>query len=242
MMRDVPASGRVRLNAWWPFTATEFELALAVLGLAVTGLSLFGGRGEVVAASAVVAAAWAYLAALFVRAREAGASFEFIEDGGLRGCGYVEPVRRARTSLLLQHVDDDAPSEELRAMYRECLERGVALRRLVFLRRESRPESLRWIAEFGEHPNLEHRIVLPEQADMMRWSFVVVDEREVVISIPGISPLDSATYSSTVVLRHVVRILEPSVAAAFVRIHEHIWQAAKPVDDVAVFSIGSHRG
>lgn len=242
MMRDAPASGRARRNAWWPFTATEFELALAVLGLAVTGLSLLGVRGEVVAASALVSAAWAYLAALLVRARETGASFEFIEDGGVRGRGYVEPVRRARASLLLQHVDDDAPSEELRAMYRECLARGVALRRLVFLRRESRPESLSWIAEFGEHPNLEHRIVLPEQADMMRLSFVVVDEREVVISIPGISPLDSAPYSSTVVLRHVVRVREPSVAAAFVRIHEHIWQAAKPVDDVAVFSIGSRRG
>lgn len=221
---------------WWPFSAMELEVSLAVLGLALTVLSLLELRGEVVAVSGFMGIAWVYLAALLVRAREASKAFEFVEDGGLKGRGYVEPVRRAQASLLLQHVDDDVPSEELRALYRERLEAGVAMRRLVFLRRDSRPESLRWIAEFGDHPNLEHRVILPDQAEVIRSSFVVVDEREVVMSIPGVSVIDGEAYSSATVLRHVVRITDEATAVAFARIHESLWRVATPVREARRFA------
>lgn len=236
MKANSPSNSERPSSAWWPFSIAELEVVLAVLGFVVTGMSLAGLRGEVIAVCATMALAWTYIAALFVRARGAGARFEFVEDGGLHGRGYVESVRRARTSLLLQHVDDDAPSDELLALYREALERGVALRRLVFLRHDARPESLCWIADFGNHPNLEHRVVLPSQAVVTRSSFVVVDEREVVISIPGVSAVDGDAYRSTILLRHVIRIADPETATAFARIHEAIWRTATAVPSVKAFA------
>lgn len=231
---DEAAGDRGRL--WFPFTTTEFEVALGLLGLLITALSLTDIGREVTLCVAAGFAIATYLAGLLVRAQASAAAFRFVENGGMRGVAYIDAVRRAKKSLLLQHVDDDAPSDELLGLYRTLLERGVFLRRTVFLRPDSRPEGLRWIRDFGTHANLEQRLVLPEQAQLQRWSFVVVDEREVVISMPGTSALDTETYNSSVVLRHAMVLRDRAVAAAFVRIHEHAWRQAIPVEDPAAFA------
>lgn len=231
---DVGNAERIRL--WFPFTGTEFEICLALLGALCTALSL-GDVGKTVTAwAAALFVGTAYLAGLLVHSRRARQSFRFIENGGIRGQGYVRPARGARRSLLLQHVEDDAPSEELLGVYRVLLERGVLLRRIIFLRPDALPEGLTWIRDFGLHENLEQRLILPEQAQLVRLSFVVVDEREVVISMPGISAVDADTYASSVILRHLMVIRDHAVASAFARVHEHIWKQALPVEDLAEFS------
>lgn len=225
-----------RSRAWFPFQAVELEIVLGILGALVTGLSLANVDREAILAVGALFVVVSYLAGLLVRAQEAGRTFQFLEGGGVRGEGYLETFRRAKRSLLLQHVDDDAPSEELLGLYRSLLDRGVLLRRTVFLRDSAKPESLAWIVKAEPHVNLEHRVVLPEQAELTRWSFAVVDEREVIISIPGSSALDGDAYSGTVLLRDVLILREPVVAEAFVRIHEHTWRRARPVTDPREFA------
>ena len=146
----------------------------------------------------------AYLAGLLVYARRHARRFVFIRDGGVRGEGYKDPFRRAKRSLLLMHVDDDTPSAELQELYRTLLDRGVRMRRTVVVRREGNPEGYAWIAAFGNHPNLQQRVLPPEVASVMPLSFVIVDESLVILSVPGYAAIDTHSYSPGLLLRHLV--------------------------------------
>lgn len=220
-------------DLWFPFTRGEFEIALALAGLLLAVLTLCGAGADIAVLSLVEFTGASYIAGLCVYARRARHPYRFVENGGLGGFGYLDAVRRARRSLLLQHIDDDAPSAELLGVYRDLLDTGILLRRLVFLRPDARPEGLLWIRDFGNHPNLEQRLVLPEHAELVRWSFAVVDEHEVVVSMPGIAAVDADSYAEGVLFRHVMVLRDAAVARAFVRMHEHVWVRATPLRDVS---------
>ena len=173
-----------------------------------------------------------YFAGLLVYNRREAQKFEFVKDGGITGLGYVPYFRKAEISLLLTHADDDAPSEELNQIYRKLLAKGVAMRRLVFLRDEAPDEAYSWIADFGPHPNLQHRLVPPEDTKSMKFSFVVVDESTVIVSVPGYETLDAQQYAGKFILRHVFVLKDSEAAKVFSRMHADLWSQAIPLDDV----------
>lgn len=175
-----------------------------------------------------------YVAGLLVHSRRI--SFEFIRDGALRGSGYVPYFRRARRSLLLLHTDDDPPGEELLGLYRTLLDRGVELRRILFIRADRAPSAYSWVQSFGRHDGLRQRVVLPDRADVMRVSFVVVDERWVMISVPGDAAIDAEDYASSYVLRHLLVVEDPQVAEAFTEVHSQLWRRASDLKDEALLS------
>lgn len=218
---------------WFPFTAGEVELVLGVVGFVVTSLAFIDIPSRVLAVGSGAGLVVTYLAGLLVYERRGLRVFDFIEDGGLRGGGYVPYFRTAEHSLFLTHTDDDAPSEELLGLYRTLLARGVQMRRVTFLRAGA--ESARWLAEFGEHPNLEQRVVPSERADLLPLSFAVVDESTVVVSVPGYSAIDASQYASSFVLRHLLVIHDEAVAWVFLEMHRQLWGRAIPLRMVAPF-------
>ncbi len=218
---------RSRIRDWFPFSVGEIEFALAVGGFLVTSLSLVGVPAQTLAVGTGLFLLVTYLAGLLVYDRRSLRVFDFLEDGGVRGSGYVPYFRAARHSLFLTHTDDDAPSEELLGLYRTLLARSVQLRRVTFLRPGS--ESARWLVEFGEHPNLEQRVVPPERADLLPFSFAVVDESVVVVSVPGYSAIDASEYATRFVLRHLLVIHDVAVARVFLEMHRQLWERALPL-------------
>ena len=212
---------------WFPFTWTEVEIGLGLSSAFGAALSLAAVRPPVVAASVGVFSAVLYLAGLLVYSNRRARTFDFIEDGGLRGEGYVPFFKAARVSVFLTHADDDEPSEELLAIYRGLLDRGVEMRRVIFLRDSA--EGAAWVARFGDHPHLIQRVIPPFSSKVMRFSFVVIDETTVVLSVPGSSPLDEGAYSRGFVLRHLMVIRDSTVAKVFLRMHGDLWAQALSV-------------
>ncbi len=211
-------------DSWFPFAWTEIEIGFGLVSAVGTALSLAGVRPPLVAASVMACSAVLYLAGLLVYSNRMARTFDFIEDGGLRGDGYVPYFKSARRSVFLTHADDDTPSEELLAIYRSLLDRGVEMRRVIFLRDSE--EGARWVARFGDHPRLVQRAIPPFQASVMRYSFVVIDEEVVILSVPGSGPLDDGSYSHGFVLRHLLVIRDPAVARVFLRMHGDLWSQA----------------
>lgn len=199
-------------------------MAFAVFGCAVSLLALLEVGNRVLLFFAVGYAVVGYLAGLLVHCRETRS--RFIRDGAIRGRGYAPYFRRARRSLLLTHCDEDAPSEELLGIYSELLERGVELRRVVFLRGDHRQRSYEWLHRFGEREGLENRFVQPDRSEVARLSFVVVDERYVILSIPGGEAVDGEHYSRRFVLRHLLVVEDKDVAVAFTEVHRQLWLRA----------------
>ena len=221
-------------DAWFPFRSDELQVGLGLFGFLVTGLALAGIDPKTLAWASLLFIVLFYLAGLLVQARRAARALRFVHDGGIAGSGYLEPFRQARRCLFLMHVDDDPPSEELQALYRTLLERGVEIRRTIFLRPDAAPAAYEWIARFGNHPNLQQRVVLPDQAAAMRLSFVVVDDAVVLLSVPGTQAIDAQPYTARFVLRHLLRIEDATVASVFMRVHEDLWQSAEPLADAAL--------
>lgn len=220
-------------SLWWPFSASELQAGLGVFGFAATALAFAGMEPQVLAAASLGYAVLFYLAGLLVHSRRAARTLTFFENGGVAGAGYLESFRRVKRCLFLMHVDDDPPSEELQALYRRLLEHGIQIRRTVFLRSDATAMAYDWIIRFGDHPNLRQRFVPPEQASVMRFSFVVVDESVVLLSVPGREPIDGSPYTSQLVLRHLLRIEDRDVAGVFLKVHEDIWQHAQPLGSAA---------
>ena len=110
---------------WFPFSATEVEVALGLYALLTSALAFLGVERHALAWLTLGYLAFVYQAGLLVHARRSG--FTFLRDGALRGAGYARFFRHARQSLLLLHTDDDSPSDELLGLYRTLLERGVEL-------------------------------------------------------------------------------------------------------------------
>ena len=186
---------------WFPFTSHEVQFALAIFGFLAAALSFAGVPTEILAQLAAGYLVVVYLAVLLVRARQAAAQLKFIEDGGSEGRGYISYFRQTKKSLFLMHVDDDPPCEELLAVYRDLLDRGVQIRRAVFIRPDAHPDGYSWVQDFGEHPNLRQRFVRDREAVMTRKSFAVVDEATVLIAVPGYEAIDDESYSGKLTLR-----------------------------------------
>lgn len=214
---------------WFPFSAIELEIAMGAFGVLTACLVFFGAEQDVLAVLAVIYLVVFYVAGLLVHSRRN--SLTFIRDGGLQGSGYLAYFRKAKSSLLLLHTDDDPPGDELLGLYRTLLDRGVELRRVIFVRPDHAPTAYSWVQSFGRHASLEQRVVLPDQADMMRISFVVVDERWVMISVPGDAAIDAEGYATRFVLRHLLVVEDPQVVEAFTEVHSQLWRRAIKLED-----------
>lgn len=224
----------LRRRPWFPFTAIELEIAMGAFAFLTTCLAFLGIERLPLAWTTLGYVAFVYLAGLLVHARRT--PFAFICDGALHGSGYLPYFRRARRSLLLLHTDDDPPGEELLGLYRALLERGVELRRVIFVRPDAAPGAYAWVRAFGRHAGLKQRVVLPERADVMRVSFVVVDERWVMIAVPGDAAIDAEGYASRFVLRHLLVVEDPQVAEAFTEVHSQLWRRASELEDEALLA------
>lgn len=218
-------------NPWLPFQEAEIEILLAVFGFVATLAAYAGVDERRLALGAVLYLTVAYFAGLLVQAHRARTSFALLIDGGLHGAGYVESFRQARRSLLLTHVDDDAPNEELQGLYRTLLERGVQMRRVVFLRSGALSEGVRWLRSFGDHANLLQRVMPEASSTSMCLSFVVVDAQEVIVAVPGFEPVDAEAYRDRLVFRHLLVIRDAAVAKAFVQMHIALWERAQPLPE-----------
>lgn len=224
-------------GGWFPFTGRELEVGLTVFGALAGVASLVGLRAQELFVLAGAYALVFYLAGLLVHARRDGSGFRFAPDSSLSGEGYVEPFRHARRSLFLMHVDEDAPGEELLALYRSLLGKGVQIRRILFLKDlESVGERYRWVQEFGNHENLEQRVVPPEESRVMWFCFVLVDAAEVILALPGYEPVDEASLAKGFVLRHLLRIRDKRVVATFIRTYQAMWEQAVPLEDAGELS------
>lgn len=212
---------------WFPFSGDEVQMCLAVLGAAATTATLAGASSDAVLWGTGVASVVAYLAGLAVHARRVGPMVTLVRGGAERGDGYIAAFRSVQRCLYLMHLDDDPPGAELLALYRVLLERGVQIRRLVMVREDASVSAYRWIADFGDHPNLQHAVVFAERAALLHMGFVLVDGRVVLLSVPGHEAIDGKPYSDRLVLRHLLRIDDAEVAAAFLRIHEDLWARAR---------------
>jgi len=222
--------------AWWPFSITEVEIVIAVYGALCTALTLYGIPARVLAISGLPFVALAYLAGLLAHTHRRAPNLRLLRNGATSGFGHIAPFRQAKRSLFLMHLDDDAPSEELLALYRRLLDNGIEVRRIIFLREDAAPSAYKWIVDFGDHRRLEQRVVLPDQARAVRFSFVLVDDDCVALSVPGADPIDGEPYSSELVLRHLLLVEDAEVAAVFSRVHEETWTRALPLESASELS------
>ena len=222
--RQATASSR-----WFPFNSNEIQIVLAVYAF-LAGLLVYGGfpPGLLLWGSPAFLVL-AYLAGLLVHAQRAAHDLRFVPDGGLAGAGYHEHFRLADSSLLLMHVDDDWPSRELRGLYQDLLERGVQIRRTIFLRPDRDPDAYRWIAEFGTHANLQQRVIAPPASDTMPFSFAIVDESVVLMAVPGFRVVDTKPFTERLIFRHLLAVRRPQIARAFLEMYEKLWEQAHPV-------------
>jgi hypothetical protein len=220
---------------WFPFTREEVGVGLGSIGFLLTILNFVGISNYIRLFVVLLFVVTAYGAGLLVYSRREGQKFQFIRDGGINGLGYRPSFQLTKESLLLTHVDDDSPNETLNELYRSLLNKGVKMRRLVFLREGAPAEAYAWIAEFGDHPNLSHRVVPPDASQAMRFSFVVVDEKRVIVSVPGYETLDARTYNNRFILRHIFVIKDEEAAKVFSRMHADLWTSAIAVPDVSRF-------
>lgn len=214
---------------WFPFSIPEVEVALAIYALSTSTLAFLGVEKRPLAWFTLGYLAFAYLAGLLVHARRPG--FTLLRDGALRGAGYARFFRGATRSLLLLHTDDDSPSDELLGLYRTLLDRGIELRRIIFIRPDHAPGAYDWVHRFGRHERLQQRVILPDRADVMRLSFVVVDERWSILSVPGDAAVDGEGYAGRYVLRHLLAIEDAEIAEAFTEVHRQLWRRATVVDE-----------
>jgi hypothetical protein len=221
--------GRGLLASWFPFTPTELQVALGVLAFVTTSLLLFDAPERAVGWGSLGAVGFLYLAGLLVHSRSS--RFRFIRDGSLSGEGYLDYFRRARKSLLLLHIDDDSPGPELLGLYRKLLDRGVEIRRVIFVRPSHRADAYRWVVDFGSHKRLLQRVILPEQAEVMRMGFVVVDGRFAILALPGGAAVDSEGYATAFVLRDLLVVEDPGAATALTEVHSQLWRRAVPLQD-----------
>ena len=222
MQREIPP-------LWFPFTAGEIQIALGVFGFIASTLSFGGADQQTLALASCGFVVVTYLSGLLVYSRRAGYTFRFVQDGALRGHGYLEHVREAKHSLLLIHADDDSPSEELLLEYSRLLDKGVELRRIIVQRSIQPMAAWEWVTQFGDHERLEHRLIDQALGEVVRLSFVVVDEEVVILSVPSGSPALGEPYAEGLLFSHLLVVRDRSAAEAFVQAHSQLWRRAKPV-------------
>ena len=217
---------------WFPFTSDEVQVAFGAYGFGTTCLALSGVTPALLAVCTTAFVVVAYLSGLLVYRRRWVRGFEFIDGGAVGGRGYLAEVEGAEKSLLLMHVDDDPPDEELLATYGRLLRQGVQLRRIIFIRSEQPRSALDWVVQFGDREGLQQRVILPEQAETMRITLVIVDSKRVAVSIPGDDVADGENYSSGLALRHLLVIRDQTVAEGFEQMHAQLWGRALELNSV----------
>ncbi len=221
------------ISLWFPFTKEELGLGLGVIGFVLTILTLADVQKPYLVGFAGGSLLLSYLGGLLVYNRRESQKFVFVQNGGISGLGYLPYFKRAKHSLLLTHVDDDAPGEELNHLYKKLLNSGVQMRRLIFMRDDAPDTAYQWIKNFGGHDNLHYRLIRPDHSKAMRFSFVVVDESVVIVSVPGYETLDAVQYNDQFILRHVFVIKDSEAAKVFSRMHADLWADGVPLGDVA---------
>lgn len=201
------------------------ELGLAIIGVVTTLLLLAGFSERRVLLASLVALAFGsiYVAWRVGRGRMPPM---FLDGGATRGVGYAADFSGATESLLLMHVDDDAPGADLHQIYRAKLDQGVQVRRLVLLRGDHHEEGYQWLGGIPEHQLLQQRVVQTGSGIVMPLSFVVVDEAVVLLAVPGFRPGESGALADRMILRHLVRLEGPEVVRAFVEAYEAMWRTA----------------
>lgn len=214
---------------WFPFTASEVEIALGLCGLGATAATLLDVPGPWVVGGTVGSLSAFFCLGLLARAASNRVARVDL-DGALHGRGYTRVFQQVQQSLLLIHLDDDAPDEELLGLYRSLLSRGVEIRRLIFVRPDHQLAGIRWIADFGPHEHLRQRVVEADPGSPLMLSFAVVDDRVVLLAIPGFQPTETAAFADACVLRHLVELRHPAVTRAFLEVYESAWRRARPVD------------
>lgn len=214
-----------RRPAWFPFTSGQVEIALGLVGLGATTASLLGAPGTAVATGTA-----GFLLLLFLTGHLVIAAGNRVArvhlNGALHGRGYSNLFRDANRSLLLIHLDDDAPDDELQGLYRRLLDQGVEVRRLVFFRPDHRAEGIHWISRFGTHRLLRQRLVEIKHGSPLSMSFAIIDEEAVLLALPGFHPTETETFSDSVVLRHLIELRHPAVTRAFLEVYELAWKRA----------------
>lgn len=215
----------------FPFHVVHVELALASCAFALGSLAYSGVEASVLAWGGPALLLLVYLIGLVVhRVGDPRGHLQFVLDGALRGLGYERFFRLARKSLLLMHVDEDEPSEELQLLYGRLLDRGVQVRRLVFFRRPGRADAYAWIARFGAHPNLRHRVIDGPGSRVMPLSLALVDESIVLVAVPGFHVVDTEPFAERLVFRHLLALRHPDVVRAFLEMYEKLWESAEPAE------------
>ena len=216
-----------RKLAWFPFTASE--IALGVCGLGATAATLLGVPGPWVVAGTAGSLSAFFSAGLLARA--AGNRVARVDlDGALHGRGYTRVFQQVQRSLLLIHLDDDAPNEELLGLYRSLLARGVEIRRLIFVRPDHQDGGIRWIENFGAHEHLRQRVIECDPGSPLMLSFAVVDDRVVLLAIPGFHKTETAPFATACFLRHLVELRHPAITRAFLEVYESAWRRGRSVE------------
>lgn len=233
-MSSQQGDGDAKVSLWFPFSKEEAGFGLGVIGFVLTVLALYEVDKDTQIAVALGVIIVAYLAGLLVHRLRNEDRFDFIKDGGVSGLGYVPYFKKAKKSLLLTHVDDDRPGAELNGIYQQLLRSGVTMRRIIFLRDEAPEQAYTWIADFGTHENLSYVYVPPWESASMKFSFVVVDEQLVIVSVPGYDMHDLGQYCNKFILRHVFVIKDSEAAKVFSRMHADLWSTAKPLTNLDV--------
>lgn len=216
-------------HPWLPLNASEVGLALGVGSLGAALAHYAGIAGDTVAVGCAVYLALTYFAALLAQAGSRPRDLTFLANGGVAGSGYLDVFRSADQSLLLMHVDDDVPNPELQGLYASLLQRGVQIRRIILLRPDHDAEGYRWIAEFGSHDGLRQRAIASTAASVMPFSFAVVDERVVLVAVPGFHVTDTEPYAERLIFRHLLVLNRGEVTRAFLEMYEALWLKAEPI-------------
>ncbi|MFN3242147.1 MAG: hypothetical protein ACE37K_11595 [Planctomycetota bacterium] len=219
-----------RKLAWFPFTTAQVEIALGLAGLGATAASLLEVPGPTVALGTAGFLLLTFLVGLLAAASGNRVARVHL-DGALHGRGYADLFRHAHRSLLLIHLDDDAPHDELLGLYRRLLERGIEIRRLIFVRPDHRQAGVRWIREFGPHELLRQRFVETASGNPLPLSFAVVDEDAVLIAVPGYHPTETETFGDGLVLRHLIELRHPTITRAFLEAYESAWRRGTRLED-----------
>jgi hypothetical protein len=105
------------------------------------------------------------------------------------------------------------------------------MRRVILRRINAAPESLQWIAALVNHENLAQRVVPPRDTRLATLSFVVLDGRATIISVPAPEERETGPYASELVLRNLLVLEDAGVAKAFSQVHAVLWEKARPLPD-----------
>lgn len=207
--------------------ADRAEWLLTLIGTATALLALtdVGDRAVLLGSLSLLATAGICVAWREHRMRERPS---FIAGGALRGLGYVRDFESASSSLLLMHVDDDSPSGELLDVYARKLDSGIIVRRLVIVRPNHSPPSIEWAAELPSHPNFQQRFVDSQTDAVMPLSFAIIDEKTVLVAVPGYRAGESGPLADRLILRHLIRLTGPEEVQCFVETYEAMWRANQP--------------